>query len=873
MANFSGFTAHPIERFTSLDEQDDVTNLPLGLAAVARNVQYHLISVRTRDGINQNVGNCAVGMNTKTNQPITGLNSFKFSGNGVLPDKQVPVVFDAAGNMFTENPAGSGILVPVVSAQLTPPPGYLQGTQTLNRGYFAFTDLKNSLALPAALDLNTGILDPASGKLFGSSWAPNTAYQVGETVTPQGAAGNGHVYRCTVAGTSGTTQPAFPTGDGATVVDNTVTWKEFTPAAGTVAPPPSTLNFVNSSVSAGAGSFAAGLDIYILVTYSNGNGETTASAIFLADNNSAANDRVVVNLLSPGILQWLSGLQGAAAITTLNVYEADVTHGNPVPAASSFKKAGAISLPSGSLNINSSAGGAAPPATNTATLAGAGNICSGQRFFGVLYQNRNGYITGMTQGSIQSFNVPANGQQVWVGNIPVGPANTAARIVFFGLAGGTSVGPFAYAPAADSLSGVAITATVINDNVTTSGAFNFTDIYLTGLFATGTNVTSFFDKIPLPGCSNVYFSPTLNRMIWQADALPSGFYISPQRDPETIFGSTGFVQVSQNDGEKRMGWVDFKGVQLVLKERSGHEIDPSANNPANWTARRRWTGSGPCGIRAFDVGQKFIVYAHRSGLYIYEGDTPERISKEIPLTWSQINWKFQHTIWVKIDEETLEVRVGVPLGQATVPSHIIKVNYEEADILAPPAHSSIYSRGKFISSASARKWSIDTIAANSCIRAERTLLNPPADFDLNTTQTQILFASSNADGAVAAVTPGIFNDNGNGYDSIYETVCPGELLKVTQLGGVQANVGGSGSIGVTILALSTKATADGGNNTLQTEKQLTDCQAPNIGYKAQSSGQGERYRLRFSNKKAPNVWFDLRSCYIYARPVFLAKAK
>jgi len=90
---------------------------------------------------------------------------------------------------------------------------------------------------------------------------------------------------------------------------------------------------------------------------------------------------------------------------------------------------------------------------------------------------------------------------------------------------------------------------------------------------------------------------------------------------------------------------------------------------------------------------------------------------------------------------------------------------------------------------------------------------------------------------------------------------------------VQANMGGSGSIGVKVLALSTKATADGGTNTLQTEKPLTDCQAPNVGYKAQSSGQGERYRVRFSNRKAPNAWFDLHSCYIYARPVFLAKAK
>lgn len=52
--------------------------------------------------------------------------------------------------------------------------------------------------------------------------ANTTAYGLGQQVTP--ATLNGYVYRCTVAGTSGGSAPAWPTTIGATVTDGTVTW-------------------------------------------------------------------------------------------------------------------------------------------------------------------------------------------------------------------------------------------------------------------------------------------------------------------------------------------------------------------------------------------------------------------------------------------------------------------------------------------------------------------------------------------------------------------------------------------------------------------------------------------------------------------------
>ena len=55
-------------------------------------------------------------------------------------------------------------------------------------------------------------------------WAEATPYKVGAQVTP--TVRNGHVYKATVAGTSGATEPVWPTTSGATITDGGVTWQE-----------------------------------------------------------------------------------------------------------------------------------------------------------------------------------------------------------------------------------------------------------------------------------------------------------------------------------------------------------------------------------------------------------------------------------------------------------------------------------------------------------------------------------------------------------------------------------------------------------------------------------------------------------------------
>ncbi len=861
--NFAGFAPHEFTRWSSLVEQDDPTALPIGLAAVAKNVTFHLTSVRTRDGIQMQFQAPPDPTNPGQTPPISGLGSLKYQqpSPDKPPDKRIPLMFDMAGRVFVESPEGSGMLMPVNSPQVTPPANaHMQVASAYNRGYLAFSDLKTGKSQPAVYDLLSGNLDPYSMRPVGDRWKANTVYQAGEVVTPNsGTTGNGHTYVCAAGGTSGATQPAFPIVDASTVTDGTATWKEVTAHAGTAIDFIPNTFFTVTRV-AGGGSYVTGRDVYIAVTINNGNGESLLSATNVI-TNTVANDHIQV-VIGPAFPSWLAGLAAPFAPTAVNVYAADVATGAAPPAASGYHLVGPGTALGATLNVNSTGTGAAPPTGNGATLtaSSSGNICTGVRYMVVLFKNRNGAITGMTEASVITINVPTPGaQQLWVGNIPTGPTNTAARICAFTVAGGSTAGDYFYIPSQDQVSGVVITSTVIPDNTTTSAIFNFTDVYL----LSSTKITSFFRKIQVPNCVDIYFSRSTSRMVVSgANGFPSGWLVSLQNDPESFYGDTSVVQAGENDGERAIAWREFRGASFGLKERGGYLIEPSASDPSTWNVSKRWEGVGPAGPRAVDVSNSFMCFVHRSGVYIFLGDQPMRITKELPKTWHNINWDFAHLIWVLIDEETQEIRIGVPLNDSTVPNAVLKCNYEEAPDFAPPIYFSPFV-GKEIAAGSSRKWSVDDIAAFVAVRAIRQLGTSVSD--ALTRQSQILFASSAPDGAVNAIMPGTFNDNGTGIDCIYETVSTQDLLRVNQLGGVGVNATGSGDLNISVVYGRKNASSPDGRIDLKplNLNNTQDKAPPSIG----ARGQNERFRLRLSNGKAPNSWFDVKYAVLYARPV------
>lgn len=910
MANFDGFKSSEIGRFSSVVEKDDETALPLGVLAVGKNCKFHLGSVRTRDGIQSQYGFVLPDAGS-----VTGLIAQKVGGPA--GDLQVPLAFSSQGNLYRESPAGSTLVTKITGPLVTPPANSnMQAVAAFKNVYAAFTDLVNSQGPPAVYNPQLDKLDPLSMRQVGELWKPNTIYQVGEVITPapfvNGAAsvypvgGNGHNYICTVAGISGgpNTQPAFPITDGGVVVDNGATWKENTPVMAQALLP--TAPIVVSAGHLGGG--LGGQDVYVAVTYNNGFGESSPSVIAMAAIPAVADIGARVNISPPSAY---AALQAPYAITGYNIYEADVVHNAPAPDISTFKLLAGGPFAVGTfVQIDHSAAGGAPPTLNAALVVPVGNICSGLRYMVVLFVNRNGYISGMTVASVVSYNSPTSGYQLFSGNIPTGPENTVARICTFTPAGqlnqlaGTGIsnaGPYFWIPPsfangifdlttvpagvtiAEVVNGVQMTSTVINDNTTVSATFNFTDDYLKSQVLN--DVSSFFRKIQVPPCSDIYYAKSIRRMFYAADNLPSGWYVSLLNDQESIYGDQAqIVQCAENNGQNRVAVREYGGIIYLMKEESGHVLTPSADDPSKWDVVEQWAGSGPAGPRAVDVGTSFMCYVHRSGPYIFTGGKPW-VLPELEKTWKRINWAVGYTIWVFIDDETKEIRIGVPLDGSLVPSHIIKINYEEdPGLQSPPIFFSHFS-GKWVANPASYKFCVDDIAANLAVRAKRTLqpaiLGNPQLIDNATVQSQILLASSNQDGAVAAIIPDVYDDNGQGIDWVVETPSPSDMMKPSRLGGVQLNIAGSGKGCVYVLALRAKDPKEGGvvpgpgqpQQNKGAEIKLKKEWEAGVPYSCGGSLTNERLRIRITNEKRPGVWGDLKYANIYTQPVSTARPK
>jgi hypothetical protein len=96
------------------------------------------------------------------------------------------------------------------------------------------SDLTNELATAGGytaggLTLSGVSLTTTAANSWSATAATTTAYTLGQVVRP--SAGNGYLYRCVVAGTSGGAAPTWPTVVGTTVADGTVTWLNIGTAA------------------------------------------------------------------------------------------------------------------------------------------------------------------------------------------------------------------------------------------------------------------------------------------------------------------------------------------------------------------------------------------------------------------------------------------------------------------------------------------------------------------------------------------------------------------------------------------------------------------------------------------------------------------
>jgi hypothetical protein len=799
MANFSGYPMKvQFPRFIGQVEWDDPIRLPIGVAAVCRNFTFLEDSARTRDGLLR-------ALLTTNNKAVSGLGLLQFDGSDASDvPARYQLVYDQGGNLKYEFPEGSGTLLALNTSALAPNL-HAQICLAYDNAYIAQSDLIEGKAKPIVVSGKRKDAWPMSDLPLGESWAANTSFLVGDIISP--TVSNGRIYRCEVGGITAGAEPAWP-GDNGTVADGAVTWREFTPFFDVAYPTPATPAIARSG---GAGAFAAGRDVYIKIAINNGNGSTDiATQISAKLANTVLNDGVIVT--HPSLASWDAGLGAPYKAVSWDVYEADVATGGAEPADSAYLKANGAPIALGAnYTVTTAGAGVVGPTGNTAWLAPEGNVCAGKRWMAVLFENLNGYIDGITSEIPVVANPADDGRQFYCAKIPPGRANTKRRILAFTAAGSSKAGPYFYIPEDDDLyegdtptgASIHVTKTTIEDNIATTAILNVPDFYLTDL---GTEVTEFFKKAQIPSCSDIYFSKALNRLVLTGvPGFPTGHWISDAADPETFRLPEAELEVSENDGFRTVCYREVDKVQYSLKENGGYVVNQTDANPWKWDVERAWQGSGPCGPRAVDCTDKFMVYAHETGLYMMANQPPDLISPEITKTWARLNKLYKQLVQVKIDQDGKQIHILMPVDGSTKNNLHIRLKVRDWSQLT--AESCALTRtGKVIANGFGRKWSIEPMNVSLIDISEKRRLAVSVDQRID--QRQVLFASSLDEGLVRMEVPGKYYDEDvdgeKHFIDWYWKGTPAENPEraVLGIGGVTVSAKGKGRIDVSAIGVS-----------------------------------------------------------------------
>lgn len=801
--NFEGSKPISIPRYGSSCSYDDEVRLPLGLARIAQNVRYTAQSVGTRFGH-------STQLQFGANNSLTGGGLLRYlaAQPGTLNLQAVETILVFAygastGSIYSCPPFIQAAQVLLNTAGFTNNSGITVPTGLNPVMRQAFNNFLISLAdllLPQGPVLIYNSIDstlyPASDLPVGAPWNPGTYYRVGQIVSPsqfqtfgqpagQGTwvpLQTGFLYQCTTKGTSGAAgaQPSWPTTFDGTVADNTVTWTECTPIFISGLPGP--LAPITPVTASTTSVIIAGATVYLIFTALNtigegtnqianvlGNLDTTKVLVYKNTNAFAVSLTVTVPAI-PAYLGVGGTLGSTYGQTGYNLYAYIDQSSSATPAEivdpSFYARVNASPLaPADTVTITTFPAYNQMPQTSTAaTTATIGNVDTGIRYLVLFGQTNTMYQTGFSNSAAIALNVTQSGWPIQCLRLPTGPYNWNSRIVGSTVAGASAAGPYTWISQADVESpgfnqpNVVITATIIEDNVTTTALFNFTDTYLPG----ASNVTNYFNKIQIPPSVDVFFAKTLQRAVYTgAVGYQSGHLFSDITDIETVRVPGGNFQVSENDGDRTVCYREIRGVGYSFKENSGFEVISNGGDPSTWTPRQAWGGNGPVGALAIDIaGQddsEFAIWAHRSGLYLFAGQHPELISREQETAWNTINWDYGHIIKVKIDHVRRLVYVLAPINGSTTINARFVMNYYFGT--GDPVVF-VQRRGILVPNVEGRKWSQDPLNFNDALYIPQKSANAVQLAGVNVENQMLFFA---ADGSIKnTVDNQYFDEDYNG---------------------------------------------------------------------------------------------------------------
>jgi len=262
-------------------------------------------------------------------------------------------------------------------------------------------------------------------------------------------------------------------------------------------------------------------------------------------------------------------------------------------------------------------------------------------------------------------------------------------------------------------------------------------------------------------------------------------------------------------------------------------------------------------VNGVDLGEDWAVIADRSGLYIFWGAEPVKISQEIQPLWNTINWQFGHTLWVAVDPKERRILVGAPFGTAASPNKVLLLDYRDLDtgsdiVTRPPIHVSY--TGRKTAMDKTRKWSPWSVAANSCAVIERSDGTAAVAFGGGVPGV----GGGGATGKIYQLSEAQLSDDGAAIAGYYTTYffLHHELEQALQIGShrklfpyLAMYVEGSGSLSLTAY------TANAGFAAAQQPVSLSSPAPKDLELPINVVGERVSFRVGTS---APGAWFKLQ---------------
>ncbi|MBU6231679.1 hypothetical protein KGP36_03340 [Patescibacteria group bacterium] len=196
-------------------------------------------------------------------------------------------------------------------------------------------------------------------------------------------------------------------------------------------------------------------------------------------------------------------------------------------------------------------------------------------------------------------------------------------------------------------------------------------------------------------------------------------------DPESYNQLTGIMNVGAENGYAVKATFNLLDNKLYMVKELGlfSTADDGSNEPSSWTINTVSATMGTGSARGVGIGDSWAIIAHKTGVYIFWGGEPVKISQEIQPDWDRINWAYDQTIYVVVDTINKRIHIGAPVDGSTVPNAEFVCDYAQLanaegqvsgqDIAAhPQVYYSIYAPDRVMAPGKSRKWTIWNLSMN-----------------------------------------------------------------------------------------------------------------------------------------------------------------